>query len=64
MKLNYNGNIVEVETSSVLALLEKQGAKAPYAVAINGQFVPRSQLVTFTLNEGDQIDVMSPIQGG
>jgi sulfur carrier protein len=64
MKLNYNGETLMATTCSLLDLLEAQKAKAPYAVAINGQFVPRSQLSAVELKEGDSIDVMSPIQGG
>ncbi len=34
------------------------------AVAINGDFVPRSQYSSLRLNTGDQVDVLAPVQGG
>ena len=34
------------------------------AVAVNGAFVPKSQWCTQTLNPGDQIEVVAPMQGG
>jgi sulfur carrier protein len=34
------------------------------AVAINGEFVPRSQYVSRVINEDDCLDVLAPVQGG
>lgn len=34
------------------------------AVAINGDFVPRSGYAAQRLREGDQLDVLAPVQGG
>ncbi len=34
------------------------------AVAVNGDFVPRSQYPQFQLSAGDQVDVLAPVQGG
>ena len=34
------------------------------AIAINGDFVPRSQYGDLRLNAGDQVDVLAPVQGG
>jgi sulfur carrier protein len=36
----------------------------PFAVAINLQFVPKTQYAHTALNAGDQIEVISPITGG
>jgi len=35
-----------------------------YAVALNRIFVPRGQYSHTRMNEGDQIDVVYPMQGG
>ncbi|MFC3034104.1 sulfur carrier protein ThiS [Pseudoalteromonas fenneropenaei] len=65
MKLSYNGTpIVLSEVTTLAALLNAQAAKPPYAVALNGEFIPRSQLADKTLQDGDSIEVLSPIQGG
>ena len=34
------------------------------AVAVNGDFVPRSQYGEYRLSDGDQLDVLAPVQGG
>jgi sulfur carrier protein len=34
------------------------------AVAINGEFVPRSTYTERLLNAGDQIDIVKPVGGG
>jgi sulfur carrier protein len=35
-----------------------------YAVAINGEFIPRSTYEKITLIENDKLDIVSPITGG
>jgi len=34
------------------------------AVAINGEFIPRSTYTQVTLKEGDQVDIVKPVGGG
>lgn len=47
--------------SDALALIE---AKPPYAVAVNMNFVPKTQHGAFALNENDQVEVIAPVTGG
>lgn len=47
--------------SDALALINP---KAPYAVAVNLQFVPKTKHAQFALNENDQIEVIAPVTGG
>lgn len=47
--------------SDALSLIN---AKAPYAVAVNMQFVPKTKHSEFALNENDQIEVIAPVTGG
>jgi sulfur carrier protein len=47
--------------SDALALIN---AKPPYAVAVNLNFVPKTQHSVFALNENDQIEVIAPVTGG
>ncbi len=35
-----------------------------FAIAVNGLFVPRSVYVDTAINEGDQIELLIPMQGG
>jgi sulfur carrier protein len=39
-------------------------AKQPFAVAVNLNFVPKSQYSVHALNENDQIEVIAPVTGG
>ncbi|WP_404342388.1 sulfur carrier protein ThiS [Pseudoalteromonas mariniglutinosa] len=65
MKIVINGQSHELADSITLAQgLDEFGAVPPYAVAVNGQFVPRSRCSDVTLEEGDSIELLSPIQGG
>lgn len=47
--------------ADALALLQLQ---APYAVAVNRQFVARTAHQQHPLQPGDRIEVVSPITGG
>ncbi|MFT7560602.1 MAG: sulfur carrier protein [Flavobacteriales bacterium] len=35
-----------------------------FAIAVNEVFIPKNKYTTLTLNENDQIEVLSPMQGG
>jgi sulfur carrier protein len=35
-----------------------------FAVAVNGEFVPRTRYNAVTLNHGDTLDIVSPVGGG
>lgn len=47
--------------SDALAIIQ---AKPPYAVAVNLQFVPKSQHGQHPLNENDQVEIIAPVTGG
>lgn len=47
--------------SEVLTLID---AQPPYAVAVNLQFVPKTQYTEFVLHENDQVEVIAPVTGG
>ena len=47
--------------SDALTLIQ---AKPPYAVAVNLQFVPKSQHAQYALNENDQVEIIAPVTGG
>ncbi|ESP94875.1 MULTISPECIES: sulfur carrier protein ThiS [Pseudoalteromonas] len=65
MNLTYNGEAICVDSEqSLQQIIVSKGAKPPFAVALNGQFVPAGQLPDTKPNSGDSIEVLSPIQGG
>ncbi len=64
MKITLNGELLDLTSHALLEILKEYGAIAPYAVAVNGVFIPKSQHNGFFINEGDSIELLSPIQGG
>jgi sulfur carrier protein len=65
MKLRVNQVEKELPAGcSLQDLLLALDFKPPYAVARNLDFVPKSKYATTPLQEGDQIEVISPITGG
>jgi sulfur carrier protein len=60
----FNGQQVALSNTNLKVFIESQGAVAPFAVAVNGQFIPRSQCMETELKDGDKIELLSPIQGG
>ena len=43
---------------------QDQGQEQTFAIALNGEFVPRTQYAEVTLSEGDALDIVSPVGGG
>ena len=52
------------EGSSVADALAAFGARPPFAVAVNGQFVARAQHAQRALAAGDRLDIVHPVAGG
>lgn len=52
------------EAVSIATLLERRGQKAGVAVAINGEFVPKSQHTSRIVRDGEDIEIVAPMQGG
>jgi sulfur carrier protein len=50
--------------ATVADALAAFGARPPFAVAVNGQFVARSQHAARPLQAGDKLDVVHPVAGG
>ncbi|PLZ01357.1 thiamine biosynthesis protein ThiS [Burkholderia sp. WAC0059] len=50
--------------ATVADALTAYGARPPYAVALNGDFVARAQHAGRVLQAGDRLDVVSPVAGG
>lgn len=65
MKLLLNGDSLTTEAATLDAVLIENGyADATVATAVNGNFVPATLRTTHTLTDGDQIEVLAPMQGG
>ena len=65
MRVLVNQNLHELapasKVSDLLALID---AKPPYAVAVNLQFLPKSQHADYVLQENDAVEIISPVTGG
>ncbi|MEG2975390.1 MAG: sulfur carrier protein ThiS [Comamonas sp.] len=65
MKITLNQQATDLQANATVAdALAQMQAKPPFAVAVNTIFVPRTQYAAHTLNEGDKVEVISPVTGG
>lgn len=66
LEISLNGKRVATEAPTLQALLLAQGyqLQGAFACAINNAFVPRPQWPERALQNGDRIDVITPIAGG
>ncbi|SAK94260.1 sulfur carrier protein ThiS [Caballeronia calidae] len=65
MNIHINQRVFDLhDAATVTEALTAFGAKPPFAVALNGQFVARGEHATKTLAAGDKLDVVSPVAGG
>lgn len=65
MQVIVNGEAREVQSSHVGALLSELDYEGTHcAIAINYDVVPRSQWAETVLKAGDEIEIITPRQGG
>ena len=65
MQLKLNGELEEVEATTVAELLKEVNAPSTgIAIALNGSVVRRAQHWSTPLQEGDEIEIIRAVQGG
>jgi sulfur carrier protein len=65
MRVTVNGEQREIRSSSVDALLgELEYEGTHFAIALNYDVLPRSQWAQTPLKSGDEIEIITPRQGG
>ena len=66
LEISLNGKLLATDATTLQALLKARGYdfKSAFACAINNAFVPRPQWPQRELQNGDRIDVVTPITGG
>ncbi|WP_299769473.1 sulfur carrier protein ThiS [uncultured Pseudoteredinibacter sp.] len=72
MNITLNGKNIEIAQYNTLndffSSLKEEGSalQVPkqFAVALNGNFVPREQYDKSSLQEGDELELLVPMQGG
>lgn len=65
IEVKINGEVTEITQTNLQAFLaEFADESSAFAVAINQTFVPRSNYASTELKAGDDIEILSPMQGG
>jgi sulfur carrier protein len=65
MKVLINRHEHELRTGATVAdAIAAIEAKPPFAAAVNTQFVPKTQYALRPLQDGDRIEIISPVTGG
>ncbi|MER9674569.1 sulfur carrier protein ThiS [Mesorhizobium sp. M0208] len=65
MKLMVNGEAHEVAATTLEALLAALDYEDDWlATAVNNDLVHKAKRAEFQLNDGDRIEILSPMQGG
>lgn len=65
MRVTVNGEHKEIAASNLAGLLgEMEYEDTRVAIAVNYQVVPRARWQATALNNGDQIEIITPRQGG
>ena len=65
MKITLNAQSHDITATTLAAALAELGFTSPaVATAVNGTFVPRAARPETTLRDGDQVEVLAPMQGG
>jgi sulfur carrier protein len=65
MDIHINQKLLSLpEGATVADALAAFGARPPFAVALNGDFVARTQHAARALQPGDKLDVVQPVAGG
>ena len=64
MNISLNGESFEFHGQTVAELIAAQMPPAPFAVAVNTRFVPKTQYSGHLLQAGYQVDIVRPVVGG
>jgi sulfur carrier protein len=65
MDIHINQKALSLPDGATVAdALDAFGARPPFAVALNGDFVARAQHAARALQTGDKLDVVQPVAGG
>ncbi|WP_116369092.1 sulfur carrier protein ThiS [Parahaliea mediterranea] len=65
MKLQINGEALQVASATLAALIDELGFEAgAVATAVDGHFVPQTGRGAYALREDMVVDIVAPVQGG
>ena len=64
-QVTLNGDVKQTLRQNLLQLLDEMGqTQGRFAVEINGELIPKSQLENVTLQDGMNIEVVQAVGGG
>ena len=65
MNLTVNGKARDIDATTLAQLLEAELASTQgVAAAVDGEVVPRAEWATFTLADGQAVELLTAVQGG
>ncbi len=64
MKVFVNSEEKEIAVDALQAFLQQECPAQPFAIAVNDQFIAKTQYEKTALNDGDRIEILSPMSGG
>lgn len=64
MHITLNGEAAVFSGRTLADLIEQQAPQAPFAVAVNTCFVPKSAYGQTELRENDAVEIVRPVVGG
>lgn len=64
MNILINDQPTETHARNIAGLVKELGIEGDFALAVNGNFVPKSQYADTRLNPYDRIEIVAPMQGG
>ena len=64
MKILLNDQPSETAAKDLAGLVVELKIEGAFALALNENFVPKSQYADTLINENDRIEIVAPMQGG
>ncbi|MBE0493477.1 MAG: sulfur carrier protein ThiS [Thiomicrospira sp.] len=64
MILLINDKPTETKAQTLAGLVVELNIEGAFALALNQNFVPKSQYANTLINENDRIEIVAPMQGG
>ena len=64
MKIKINDEVFSTSSNCLSEIVAQYGAKVPFAVAVNGEFIAKSNYAVTQVQPDDLVDIVTPIFGG
>ncbi len=64
MEVLINAKKTQTTATNLAGLVSELKMEGTFALALNQNFVPKSQYAATAINENDRIEIVAPMQGG